>query len=216
MRLPVQPLRGTQAQLVASTNTLEPDELAVATDTGQLYLVLPGTGGNQQLLSLAPGVAAAAAYGNTYLKENTVATPITAVTQRSIVRGATEFKNLFFNFQHDPITNNAATQCNGHRYTGASSILTRTIASLSVSVTGNNRKIGMYLCVNRAGTALAETDRLTETEVYQFASAGRNESATIQMLEVLNPNDRVYLRVQNDTTTDDIRVNFFNLVTVPV
>ncbi len=221
MRLPVQPLRGTEAALAANVSTLERDEVAVATDTGRIYLVVPGSGGvGNALQQLAPAGSDAPSYGNTFLKENTIATVINPVASRRIPLGATQFKALSNNFAHDPVTGVlngvAIAGTNGLLYTGTSPILTRTVCSISVSVTGNNRKIGLYLCVNRNGTPLDEADRFTETEVYQFASAGRNEAATIQMLETLNQGDRVYLRVQNDSTTDSIVVNFFNLVTISV
>lgn len=212
-RLPVQPLRGTEAALAANVNTLERDEVAVATDTGRIYLVVPAAGGTGNALQqLAPGGTSGPlpSYGNTFLKENLLQTPIPVVGTRAIVVGNTQFKGLSNNFAHDP------TQTNGHTYTGLTPILTRTICSASVAVAGQNNKIGFYLCVNRAGTPIAETDRFTETEVYVFASQGRNEAATIQMLEMLYPGDRVYLRIQNDTVAAPITCNFFNLVTISI
>lgn len=51
MRIPVQPLRGTEAQLLAQASTLEPDELAISTDTGRIYRVLAGVPNTLQALS---------------------------------------------------------------------------------------------------------------------------------------------------------------------
>lgn len=213
MRLPVQPLRGTEAALAANVNSLERDEIAVATDTGRIYLVVPGVGQGNALQELAPK-----AHGNVYLKNNVTVTPINPTSSRRIPLGTTEFKALSSGFAHDPVTavsgGVATAGTAGLLYTGAASILTRTVASVSLSVTGQNRKLGVYLCKAPNGQAPTEADRRTESEVYVFASAGRNETATVQMLETLDPGDRVYLRVQNDTSNDSITVNFFNLVTV--
>jgi len=193
--------RSSVSGKVPTTSDLALGELGVNTFDGKLYTKKNNGTDSVVLLSERP-----TSFGNIYLKNNTVATPIDTIAERAIVSGTATGATISHEFTAD------TSQTKGLEYIGTDTILAYFSASLSMSVTGNNRKLGVYLCINRDGVTLSEDDRLTETEVYQFASQVRNETVFLHGINTLSTGDRVYLRVQNDTSTDDITVEFFNLI----
>jgi hypothetical protein len=150
--------------------------------------------------------ASAKLYANMYMKNNTTASVINTIGERVQVAGTSESGLVSSNFTYSSVDHTL-------QYTGTTSKIFKCSCSLSMSVSGNNRKLGAYLGIDTNGGALVpDDDRITESEVYTIASAGRNEAVGIFFMRQLNQNDRVYLIVQNDTSTDNITVEFFNLI----
>jgi hypothetical protein len=158
----------------------------------------------------ATGADGTPVYANMYMKDNTTATTITTTGQRVQVAGNSEVGLISSGFTYSS-TNNTL------QYTETTSDVFKCSCSVSLSVSGNNRKLGIYLGINTdGGTLVPDNDRITESEVYTIASQGRNEAVSVFFLRELNQDDRVYLIVQNDTSTDNITVDFFNLILIKV
>jgi hypothetical protein len=67
--------------------------------------------------------------------------------------------------------------------------------------------------VNKGGAINPSADRISESEAYiNTPQSGRADAAAIQALVQLDPNDRVYMIVQNTTSTANVTVEFMNLV----
>lgn len=144
-------------------------------------------------------------YSNMFLKDNTIESEITTIGQRVQVAGNTEVGLISTGFTHSAVDNTL-------QYIGATTSIFKASCSISLSAQGQNRKLGVYLAINTGGSLDPDVDRISESEVYTFSSANRNEAVSVFFLRELNLNDRVYVIVQNETSTTNILVEFFNLI----
>lgn len=158
----------------------------------------------------ATGPAGAGAPGNNdvgviYLKNNIVATPISAVNGRAVVAGATLTGELY-NFTKDASTNSL-------KYSGTSGLF-HIIATFNFQ-TGSQDTCGFYIGHNTDDTTALDPDlnRISESEVYINASTAANQPAggAIQSILNLTAGDRVFFIVQNRTAAKDITVEFLKL-----
>ena len=144
--------------------------------------------------------------GVMYLKNNTIATDITAINQRKVVAGTMSVGTLY-NFIKDPSTNSL-------KYTGPGG---RFHIVTTFNFNGGARDIyGFYIGknTNDATPLDPDADRISESEVYINSNQLNDQPAAgaIQTVLDLNTNDRVFFIVQNRETTSDITVEFMKFV----
>jgi hypothetical protein len=159
----------------------------------------------------ATGTPGMGAIGNNdvgvmYLKNNTIATDITAINQRKVVAGTMSVGTLY-NFIKDPSTNSL-------KYTGPGG---RFHIVTTFNFNGGARDIyGFYIGknTNDATPLDPDADRISESEVYINSNQLNDQPAAgaIQTVLDLNTNDRVFFIVQNRETTIDITVEFMKFV----
>jgi hypothetical protein len=140
------------------------------------------------------------------MKNNAVATTITTQGDRYNIAGTTQVNGINRRFNHDA-SNNAL------QYVGALTRQFHVISTFTIAPASNNQKYGIYIGVNKGGAIDPTADRISESEAYiNTAQAGRADAASIQAILTLEPNDRVYMIVQNVTGTADVTVEFLNMV----
>ena len=144
--------------------------------------------------------------GVMYLKNNTIATDITAINQRKVVAGTMSVGTLY-NFIKDPSTNSL-------KYTGPGG---RFHIVTTFNFNGGARDIyGFYIGknTNDATPLDPDEDRISESEVYINSNQVNDQPAAgaIQTVLDLNTNDRVFFIVQNRETLEDITVEFMKFV----
>jgi hypothetical protein len=159
----------------------------------------------------ATGTPGMGAIGNNdvgvmYLKNNTIATDITAINQRKVVAGTMSVGTLY-NFIKDPSTNSL-------KYTGPGG---RFHIVTTFNFNGGARDIyGFYIGknTNDATPLDPDEDRISESEVYINSNQVNDQPAAgaIQTVLDLNTNDRVFFIVQNRETLEDITVEFMKFV----
>ena len=163
----------------------------------------------------ATGTPGMGAIGNNdvgviYLKNNTIATDITAINQRKVVGGTMSVGTLY-NFIKDPSTNSL-------KYTGPGG---RFHIVTTFNFNGGGRDIyGFYIGknTNDATPLDPNADRISESEVYINSNQLNDQPAAgaIQTVLDLNTNDRVFFIVQNRETTSDITVEFMKFVVTSI
>lgn len=141
------------------------------------------------------GIENTAEIGNYYMTNNATATTISATNTPVKALGTTTANTINQKFTH---TDNRLT------YVGA--LIRDFQVTATVSLTsGNNKVIGVYVAKN--GTVI------TSSEMYSTTSgSGRSESLTCQTILELNENDYVEIWVENSSTTDDITVEYLNVI----
>jgi hypothetical protein len=145
------------------------------------------------------------AIANMYMKNNATATPISVIGDRYAMAGVTEFGPTRQRFSHDVATNTL-------EYTSSVPRIFRIQCSYTV-LSGSNNIIGVYVGINRTGAALdPDADRVTESEMYTTTSGSRPDSGVAQCIATLNEGDRVYVIVQNNTSTNDVTIEFMNMI----
>lgn len=141
------------------------------------------------------GLVNTAEFGNYYMTNNAIVTPIAVSGTAYKILGTTTENAINQKFSH---TDNRLT------YTGG---LDRNFqVSATVSFTsGNNKVIGLYISKNGS--------IVTSSEMYATTSgSGRAESIHVQTVLDLTANDYIELWIENDTDTTDITVEFLNLI----
>ena len=152
------------------------------------------------------GVAGNNDVGVIYLKNNTIATSISATNARSVVAG-TLSSGAMLNFEKDATTNSL-------KYTGLSAGRFHVVATFNF-YSGANRTCGFYIGKNTNPSSPLDPngDRISESEIYADAiSQTKPSAAAIQTIVDLNPNDRIFFIVQNKESSADITVEFLKFV----
>jgi hypothetical protein len=152
------------------------------------------------------GIINTESLGSMYMKNNATATVITVQGDRYNIAGTTQVNGINQRFEHD-LANNAL------QYTGIRSKVFHVNLTFTLNPASNNQKYGIYIGVNKGGAIDPTADRISESEAYiNTPQAGRADAAAIQALVQLDPNDRVYMIVQNTTSTANVTVESMNLV----
>ena len=141
------------------------------------------------------GIDNTAEIGNYYMTNNATATTISTVDTPVKASGTTTANAINQKFTH---TDNRLT------YVGALIRDFQVTATISLT-SGNNKVIGVYVAKN--GTVI------TSSEMYSTTSgSGRAESLTCQTILELNENDYVEIWVENSSNSDDITVEYINVI----
>jgi len=152
------------------------------------------------------GIVNTESLGSMYMKNNAVETVISVLNDRYNIAGVTESNGINQRFTHDVATNTL-------QYVGVQSKVFHVNLTFTISPASNNQKYGIYIGVNKGGAINPSADRISESEAYiNTPQSGRADAAAIQALVQLDPNDRVYMIVQNTTSTANVTVEFMNLV----
>lgn len=144
------------------------------------------------------------AIGNMYMKLNTTATDVLILGDRYAMAGTTQSNGVNQKFTHVPANNSM-------RYDSTIPRLFRVLATFTC-LSGNNNIIGIYIGVKRGVSIDPDADRISESEVYLNTSGARPDVGAVQALVELNQNDEVYMIVQNTSATNDITIEFLNMV----
>jgi hypothetical protein len=144
------------------------------------------------------------AIGNMYMKLNATATDVIVSGTRYAMAGTTQSNGVNQKFTHVPANNSI-------RYDSTIPRLFRVLSTFTC-LSGNNNIIGIYIGVKRGGSIDPDADRISESEVYFTTSGARPDVGAVQALVELNQNDEVYMIVQNTSSTNDITIEFLNMV----
>ena len=173
---------------------------------GGTYLVGTNHTSERSLFINCVGIVNTESLGSMYMKNNATETVITVQNDRYNIAGTTQVNGINQRFIHDS-ANNAL------EYTGIRSKVFHINLTFTISPETNNQKYGIYIGVNKGGAIDPDADRISESEAYiNTPQAGRADAASIQALVQLDPTDKVYMIVQNTTSTANIIVEFMNLV----
>jgi hypothetical protein len=173
---------------------------------GSTYLVGVDHTSTKALFINCVGITNVRSIGAMYMKLNAVETVIPNVNDRVKMAGVTEVNGINQRFAHD-LANNAL------EYTGVISNTFHITTTFTISPASNNQKYGIYLGVNRGGSIDPNADRISESEVYiNTPQSGRADAAAVQALVTLNQGDKVYMILQNVTSSANVTVEFFNMV----
>ena len=141
------------------------------------------------------GIENTAEIGNYFMTNNATVTTITTVDTAVKVLGATTANAINQKFTH---TDNRLT------YVGALIRDFQVTATISLT-SGNNKVIGVYVAKNGV--------IITSSEMYSTTSgSGRAESVTCQTILELAENDYVEIWVENSSNSDDITVEYLNVI----
>jgi hypothetical protein len=152
------------------------------------------------------GITNTRSIGAMYMKNNAVETVIPNVNDRVKMAGVTEVNGINQRFAHD-LANNAL------EYTGVISRSFHITTTFTIEPASNNQRYGIYMGVNRGGSIDPDTDRISESEVYiNTTQTGRADAAAVQALVTLNQGDKVYMIVQNVTSSANATIVFFNMI----
>jgi hypothetical protein len=155
----------------------------------------------------ATGPAGAGTPGNNdvgviYLKNNATATTIGAINARAVVAGTMQTGELY-NFAKDSGTNSL-------KYSGPGGLF-HIVATFNFLANSQNT-CGFYVGHNTDDTTSldADADRISESEIYINSSTTANQpvGGAIQTVLELEPDDRVFFIVQNQTAAENITVQF--------
>ena len=145
-------------------------------------------------------------YGVLFLKNNAITTPIAAPNARAVVSGSVQTGELF-NFEKDSTTNSLKYVGNGGMF--------HLIATFNFKE-GSQNTCGFYIGISRDENAALDPngDRISESEIYANASVPSNQpvAGTVQTVQRLNTNDRVFFIVQNQSSSTGILVQFLKLI----
>lgn len=145
------------------------------------------------------------AIANMYMKNNAVVTPIAVINDRYEMEGVTEFGPIAQRFVHDVATNSI-------EYISSVPRIFRIQAGYTVFSSVNN-VIGVYIGINTNGGIFdPDVDRISESEMYTTTGGSRPESGLAQCLATLNQGDRIYMILQNKTATQDVTIEFLNVI----
>jgi len=148
--------------------------------------------------------------GVMFLKDNSIATPISVSGERQVVAGNIQ-TGILSNFIKDERTNSL-------KYIGARGRF-HVIATFNFT-DGNQRTCGFYIGHNKnQNTALdPNANRISESEIYVNSGNPTSQpvSGSIQTVLDLKRNDRVFFIVQNIDSADDITVPFMKLIIAPI
>jgi hypothetical protein len=148
------------------------------------------------------GVAGNNDVGVIYLKNNQVATPISAPNARAVVAGPMLTGELY-NFSKDAETNSLIY--------GGSGGLFHVIATFNF-YSGSQNTCGFYVGHNKdqQSSLDPDADRISESEIYANSSNASTQpvASAIQSVVSLSPGDRLFFIVQNQTAANSIRVEF--------
>jgi hypothetical protein len=173
---------------------------------GSTYLVGVDHTSTKALFINCVGITNVRSIGAMYMKNNAIETVIPNVNDRVKMAGVTEVNGINQRFAHD-LANNAL------EYTGVISTTFHITATFTISPSANNQKYGIYLGVNRGGSIDPNADRISESEVYiNTPQSGRADAAAVQALVTLNEGDKVYMILQNVTSSANVTVEFLNMI----
>ena len=173
---------------------------------GATYLSGVDNTSNKSLFINCVGITNTNSIGAMYMKNNAIETVIPSVNDRVPMAGVTEVNGINQRFDHDQ-ANNAL------EYTGVISRVFHITVTFTISPASNNEKYGIYIGVNRGGAIDADADRISESEVYiNTPQSGRADAASVQALVTLNEGDKVYLILQNVTTSANATIEFMNMI----
>lgn len=173
---------------------------------GATYLSGVDNTSNKSLFVNCVGITNTVSIGAMYMKNNAIATVIPLVNDRVPMAGVTQVNGINQRFAHD-LANNAL------EYTGVISRVFHITTTFTISPASNNQKYGIYIGVNRGGSIDADVDRITESEVYiNTPQSGRADAASVQALVTLNEGDKVYLILQNVTSSANATIEFMNMI----
>jgi hypothetical protein len=173
---------------------------------GSTYLVGVDHTSTKALFINCVGITNVRSIGAMYMKNNAIETVIPNVNDRVKMAGVTEVNGINQRFAHD-LANNAL------EYTGLISTTFHITATFTISPSANNQKYGIYLGVNRGGAIDPNADRISESEVYiNTPQSGRADAAAVQALVTLNEGDKVYMILQNVTSSANVTVEFLNMI----
>jgi hypothetical protein len=141
------------------------------------------------------GVLNTSAIGNYYMSNNATVTTITTSGVPVKVLGTTTANAINQKLSH---SNNRLT------YKGEL-IKNFQISAVASFTSGNNRLIGLYVAKN--GTIINDSEMYATT-----SGSGRAESITIQTITELTNGDYIEIFIENDSNTDDITVEFLNVI----
>ena len=152
------------------------------------------------------GILNTTAIGQMIMKNNTTETVVSVSGDRYPVLGTTETAtaiNQKFTLIQDR---------NSLRYDSSIKRLFKVVCTFTL-IAGQNNIIGVYIGKKPAGSVINTTnDRIEESEVYITTSGSRPDAASVQALVELEENDEVYVIVQNTNSTNNITVEFMNLI----
>lgn len=156
------------------------------------------------------GVAGNNDVGVMYLKNNAVATTISAINGRAVVAGTVQTGELY-NFVKDVSTNSLRYTGNGGKF--------HVIATFNF-YEGNQNTCGFYIGHNKniSSGLSADADRISESEIYVNSSNPSTQpiGGAIQTIVNLNKDDRLFFIVQNKEAASDITVEFMKFIAVPL
>lgn len=200
--------RAIYSSIIAFGSTIGVDANLAATipTEGYIYDTINFSGGgtylsgideldNRSRIGNSKGVKNTAEIGNYFMLNNSTQTVIASAGVPVKIAGTTTANTINQKFTH---TDNRLT------YTGG--LLRNFQISGTASFTsGNNQVIGLY--VSKNGTLL------TNSEMYATTSgSGRAESIHIQTILELDENDYIEIWIENDNSTQNITVEFLNLI----
>jgi hypothetical protein len=170
--------------------------------TGLTYL------DNKSIWKNCVGVTNSSAIGNMYIVNNPTSTSIAVQGNRYPLKGAANPSVYNQRFSLSLIDGVSILT-----YTNNIKRLFLITFGFTV-LSGNNNVIGIYIGVNRTiGSSLdANNDRITESELYLTTNGTRPDSGFSQCITELNYGDRVYMIVQNTSSTNSITINFLNMM----
>jgi hypothetical protein len=173
---------------------------------GSTYLVGVDHTSTKALFINCVGITNVRSIGAMYMKNNAIETVIPNVNDRVPMAGVTQVNGINQRFSHD-LANNAL------EYTGILSQTFHITATFTIAPASNNQKYGIYLGVNRGGAIDPNADRISESEVYiNTPQSGRADAAAVQALVTLNEGDKVYMILQNVTSSANVTVEFLNMI----
>ena len=173
---------------------------------GGTYLSGVDNTSNKALFINCVGITNTNSIGAMYMKDNDIETVIPSVNDRVPMAGVTEVNGINQRFEHD-LANNAL------EYTGVIAKTFHVTTTFTIEPASNNQRYGIYLGVNRGGSIDPDADRISESEVYiNTPQSGRADAASVQALVTLNEGDRVYLIIQNVTSSANATIVFMNMI----
>ena len=141
------------------------------------------------------GIENTAEIGNYFMTNNATATTISTVDTAVKASGTTTANAINQKFTH---TDNRLT------YVGALIRDFQVTATISLT-SGNNKVIGVYVAKN--GVVIPSSEMYSTT-----SGTGRAESLTCQTILELNENDYVEIWVENSSNSDNITVEYLNVI----
>jgi hypothetical protein len=150
---------------------------------------------NRTRIDNSRGVKNTAEIGNYYMLNNATVTTITTQGVPVKIEGTSTANAINQKFSH---SDNRLT------YTGG---LTRNfqVSATASFTSGNNKVIGLYVAKN--GVIIADSEMYATT-----SGSGRAEAIHVQTIFEMDENDYVELWIENDSNTDNITVEFLNLI----
>jgi hypothetical protein len=163
---------------------------------------------DQALFTACIGITNTTAIANVYINDNSTETVVSETGVRYAVSGTSAVSTINQKFTHMQGNNSV-------RYDSSVPRIMRILCTFSL-ISGNNNIIGVYIGVKRGESIDPDADRISGSEVYVTTSGtggeGRPDPGSVQALVSLNRHDEVYMIVQNTTNTNNITVEFMNII----